>query len=101
MTKGKLLTAKDKKFRKTKHFKLLAKEPKRTVFDLDNDGTPNLQDCDPSNPTKQHEGGYGEHEYLLDGYDVEDYYFTGSGYELRPGAKPSKSWLKTQKKKRR
>lgn len=101
MIKGKLLTAKDKKFRQIQHLKLLAKEPKRSIFDLDNDGVSNLQDCDPSDPTKQHGGGYGEHEYLLDGYDVDDYVFTGAGYELQPGAKPSKSWLKEEKKRRK
>ena len=45
MIKGKLLTAKDKKFRQIQHLKLLAKEPKRSIFDLDNDGVSNLQDC--------------------------------------------------------
>lgn len=102
MVKGKLLTVKDKEFRKARHFKLLAKEPKGpSVFDLDGDGVMNLEDCKPGDPTK-HEIGSGEGQgYLLDGYDVEDYYFTGTGYELRPEAKPSKSWLKEQKRKRR
>lgn len=101
MVKGKLLTVKDKEFRKTQHFKLLAKEPKGSIFDLDNDGVPNLLDCKPGDPTKQDLGGGGEPSYLLDGYDIEDYYFTGTGYELRPEAKPSKSWVKEQKRKRR
>lgn len=74
---------------------------KSSIFDLDNDGVPNLLDCKPGDPTKQDFGGGEEPSYLLDGYDIEDYYFTGTGYELRPEAKPSKSWVKEQKRKRR
>jgi len=77
------------------------KRKKSSIFDLDNDGVPNLLDCKPGDPTKQDIGGGEEPSYLLDGYDIEDYYFTGTGYELRPEAKPSKSWVKEQKRKRR
>lgn len=63
-------------------------------FDLDKDGVPNHKDCNPYDPKKQDFGGLEDRQpRFYRGYNVEDWYFTGSGYELISGAKKEKKGL--------
>ena len=62
-------------------------------MDLDHDGVPNHKDCNPYDPKKQ---DYNPNVItptprerktpVFRGYNVDDYYYDGSGYHLSPGA---------------
>jgi len=59
-------------------------------MDLDQDGVPNHKDCNPYDPKRQEfGGGIGRKSVVYRGYNMEDYYFDGSGYHLNSGAKPA------------
>lgn len=66
-------------------------------MDLDRDGVPNNKDCNPYDPKKQ---DYNSNvitpsvkkrktPVLFRGYNVDDYYYDGSGYYRRPNAQPA------------
>jgi len=55
-------------------------------MDLDRDGVPNHKDCNPYDPKRQEFGGGYNKKRVFRGYNVEDYYFDGSGYHLNPKA---------------
>ena len=65
-------------------------------MDLDHDGVPNNKDCNPYDPNKQ---DYNPNVIVPTprerktavwrGYNVDDYYYDGSGWHLNPGAEPA------------
>jgi len=65
-------------------------------MDLDGDGVPNHRDCNPYDPRKQ---DYNPNVIVPTprerktavwrGYNVDDYYYDGSGWHLNPGAEPA------------
>ena len=57
-------------------------------FDLDNDGVNNRLDCNPYDPNKTDFGGLGGKKVrTLQGYNVDDYYYSNGEYRLMRGAK--------------
>ena len=65
-------------------------------MDLDHDGVPNHKDCNPYDPSKQDYNPNvitpSPHERkpaVFRGYNVDDYYYDGTGYHLNPGAEPA------------
>lgn len=72
-------------------------------LDSDSDHVPDLIDCAPYDPSRQ--DFYkkptlnpigGDEKHTLHGYRLDDYYFSGSNWMLKPGAQPVKKrwWQK-------
>jgi len=72
------------------------KKTKFSNFDMDKDGKKNKNDCNPYDPNKQ---DYNPNVIVpaprerktpvFRGYNVDDYYYDGSGWHLNPGAEPA------------
>lgn len=61
---------------------------KFTKTDLDKDGKIDKKDCNPYDPEKQDFARGYEGPRTYQGYNVDDYYYSGGEYHRYPGAEP-------------